>query len=80
MSKVGTEILQESGTACIPLHAVLVERRILHDQSVQKSEIEWRRVGSNGERKDKDASVQAAASPVEMHAKCMRILKSGQRI
>ena len=80
VSKWDTEILQKSGTACIPRRAVWFQRRVLYDRLVQQSIIKWRISVQNGERKDKDASVQAAASPVEMHAKCMRILKSGQRI
>ena len=67
MSKVGTEILQESGTAYIPQRAEFSERRVLYGRHVQKCTIEWRSSGQNGVGKEDDASVQAAAPPVKVH-------------
>ena len=40
VSKWDTEILQKSGTACIPQRAVLFRRRVLYDRLVKQCKIE----------------------------------------
>ena len=80
VSKWDTEILQKSGTACIPPRAVLLQRRVLYDRLVQQCIIKWRISVQSGVGIGDNASVQAAAPSVEMHGKCMQKLKSGQRI
>ena len=79
MSKVGTEILQESGTACIPRRAVCNERRVLYGRHVRKGEIVWRSSGQSGAGFEEDVSVWETAPSVDVQAAHLQTVKTGQR-
>ena len=77
--KLGTEILQESGTGCIPRRAVCNERRVLYGRHVWKGEIEWRSSGQSGAGFEEDASVWETSPSVDVQAAYVHRLKNGQR-
>ena len=77
--KLGTEILQESGTDRIPRRAVYNERRVWYGRHVWKSKIVWRSSGQSGAGFEEDASVWETSPSVDVQAAYVQRLKTGQR-
>ena len=77
--KLGTEILQESGTVGIPRRAVYNERRVWYGRHVWKCTIVWRSSGQSGAGFKEDASVWETSPSVDVEAAYVPRLKTGQR-